>query len=102
MWDSGSPTVSMDTLSQPKSQGGKKLLNIKARNEAIELMKIKTYLNLAANRPRWAKVANTLIAKSIPASHKVEDDISATNMFLQSWSPTMNCNSKMPAPLVRM
>ncbi|KAF9537727.1 hypothetical protein CPC08DRAFT_609668, partial [Agrocybe pediades] len=51
MWDDKSPMVGMETLCAPVQAGGKNLLDIKARNEAIELMKVKTYLSKPENRP---------------------------------------------------
>lgn len=45
------PTVGMDTLVKPIKEGGKKLLDIKACNKAIELMKTKRFLDLGETRP---------------------------------------------------
>lgn len=44
------PTASMEMLHRPIAQGGEKLLDIKSRNKAIELMKTKRYLNLGETR----------------------------------------------------
>lgn len=52
MWgESSCPTIGLDTLMLPHERGGKKVLNIRSRNEVIELMKVKRYLNLGPNRP---------------------------------------------------
>ena len=46
LWgDDTKPTVGIDTLQLPYERGGKKLLNLSIRNDAIELMKVKRYLN---------------------------------------------------------
>ncbi|KAF9554105.1 hypothetical protein CPC08DRAFT_644739 [Agrocybe pediades] len=92
MWDDKSPMVGMETLCAPVEAGGKGLLDIKARNEAIELVKVRTYLSKPENRPRWAFVADRLIAQSSPLSQNVSDDLKV-NPFLQSWSPglTVRC-----------
>jgi len=69
LWDNTSAMVNLETMTQPISKGGKKILDIKSRNEAIELMKIKSYLNFSPEHPRWAKVADMLIAEiSLKAS----------------------------------
>ncbi|KIY69343.1 hypothetical protein CYLTODRAFT_337003, partial [Cylindrobasidium torrendii FP15055 ss-10] len=34
--------------------GGRKILDIKSRNKAIQVMWLKSYLNLSSTRPRWA------------------------------------------------
>ncbi|TDL17428.1 hypothetical protein BD410DRAFT_816480 [Rickenella mellea] len=41
MWGDSAPLVGAATLTSPISDGGKKLLDIEARNQAIELMKVK-------------------------------------------------------------
>jgi hypothetical protein len=46
LWDGASAMVNLETMTQPTTRGGKRVLDIKARNEAIELMKVKFYLNL--------------------------------------------------------
>ncbi|EIW57570.1 uncharacterized protein TRAVEDRAFT_98723, partial [Trametes versicolor FP-101664 SS1] len=45
------PRVAREALYQRHSSGGLNLLDIKARNEAIDLMWLKSYLNLTRDRP---------------------------------------------------
>ncbi|KAJ7185337.1 hypothetical protein C8R46DRAFT_817874, partial [Mycena filopes] len=40
MWSGKSSPVSLETLMAPRSHGGKNLLNLEARNEALDLMKL--------------------------------------------------------------
>ncbi|KAJ7139963.1 hypothetical protein C8R43DRAFT_820840, partial [Mycena crocata] len=40
MWSGKSSPVQRETLMAPRTQGGKKLLDLKARNEALQLMKL--------------------------------------------------------------
>ena len=48
LWDDGKgPRISLDLLKQPKSRGGLNVLDLQARNEAIDLMWLKEYLNFA-------------------------------------------------------
>ncbi|KAF9553195.1 hypothetical protein CPC08DRAFT_738004 [Agrocybe pediades] len=101
MWDDKSPMVGMETLCAPIAEGGKGLLDIRARNEAIELMKVKTYLSKPEDRPRWAFVADRLIAQSSPVSQNVSDNLK-TNPFLQSWSPGLTARSALPDSLKKM
>ena len=49
--DSKKPMISIDRLSKPITEGGIKLIDIPARNEAIELMWLKSYLDLSEKRP---------------------------------------------------
>ncbi|KAJ8455816.1 hypothetical protein ONZ51_g12320 [Trametes cubensis] len=86
VWGPGKKaTINRDTLMLPVSQGGLNMLDIKARNEAIELMWLKTYLNLSENRPDWAYLADILIAKAIMAESRCVDADARINTFLQTW-----------------
>ena len=103
MWDDQKPMISLDTIEKPHLKGGKKVLDLLSRNEAIELMKTKAYLNLGPNRPRWAYVADSLINKNIPKSQRVSDERSKENMFLQNWSTTVRQGkTSLPQSLRRM
>jgi len=37
------------------------LIDIKARNEAIEIMWLRTYLDFSPTRPKWAKITDLII-----------------------------------------
>lgn len=87
IWGGGEithPTVGMETLIRPIEEGGKKLLDIKTRNEAIELMKAKRFLDLSETRPTWAKIADSLIHISLKKKWKLQDDGTYHNIFLQT------------------
>lgn len=84
--DVSHPTVGLETLSRPIEQGGKKLLDLKARNEAIELMKTKRFLDLSNKRLTWAKIADQLIETNLLKKWKLERDGAYKNIFLQSLS----------------
>ncbi|KIJ53604.1 hypothetical protein M422DRAFT_154796 [Sphaerobolus stellatus SS14] len=50
LWgESKSPPINLETMYADTASGGKKILNIKVRNHAIELGKIKAYLNFGEN-----------------------------------------------------
>ncbi|PPQ71789.1 hypothetical protein CVT25_005500 [Psilocybe cyanescens] len=51
MWDGGSSMVNATTLSRQVKEGGKDLLDLEARNDAIELMKLRSYLAAPDERP---------------------------------------------------
>ena len=50
IWDGKKPSISMERLSKPVEEGGIKLLDIQARNEAIEITWLPAYLNLSETR----------------------------------------------------
>lgn len=84
IWGGAShPTVGLETLSKSIKQGGKKLLDLRIRNDAIKLMKVKRYLNLSKTRPTWAKVADSLMKMNLNKRWRVEDDRAYQNVFLQ-------------------
>ena len=76
------PRLGMNHLEQKTEEGGIKLLNIKNRNEAIEIVWLKNYLNLTSSRPTWAYVTDILINETTPASL---DENTRHNAFLQNW-----------------
>ena len=83
MWeDDSSPRIALNYLSLPPQEGGLNLLDIHARNEAIEIIWLKTYLNFTPSRPAWATVTDLIINKAAPpgTSH-----LARMNTFLQTW-----------------
>lgn len=97
----------MDTVNQAQmytthEKGGKKVLNIKARNKAIHLTWLKAYLNLGEDRATWTYFADTLITTDIPPSHGVDDSPESRVMpIIQSWS-TRKKGSTLPEDLKMM
>ena len=85
MWEetSHAPRLSMAHLESEKSIGGVKLLNLKIRNEAIELIWLKEYLNLTQTRATWAHVTDILINETTPTN--LDEDM-RVNAFLQKWN----------------
>jgi len=54
--DDSSPRIANETLRNPISEGGLDLLDLEVRNEAINIMWLKTYLNFSPKHPEWAIV----------------------------------------------
>jgi len=85
IWDNArTPPISMDRLYQSVSDGGINLLDITSRNHAIEITWLKPFLDLSAQRPAWAFIADTLINNLKPDGIRSPKDI---NLFLQTWNP---------------
>ena len=84
IWDDANhvPRLGMNHLSNAKDIGGLKLLNLKTRNEAIEIIWLRDYLNLTGTRPTWAFVTDVLINETMPPTLDEETRI---NAFLQNW-----------------
>ncbi|KAF5376091.1 hypothetical protein D9615_007753 [Tricholomella constricta] len=86
IWAEKRSPINAETLFAPIELGGRGLLDLWARNEAIAVMWLKSYLNLGPDRPLWALVADTLLARDTPASEGNVDPKVRQNIFLQSWT----------------
>ena len=86
------PTISMQHMSSGISEGGKKVLDIYARNEAIQLTWVQAYLKLDETRPKWALIADEILKCDIPGEPKTlaETPNARINQFLQSWHSRTN------------
>lgn len=60
--------------------GGKKLLNIRVNNEAIELMKAQNYLKIGQDYPKQAIIADKIISTKI--TKKKAGNSLKLNLFL--------------------
>ena len=77
-------------------------MDIESRNEAIELMKLKFYLKMDNQRPKWAYVADKIIAKSAPQDQQATDESSKSNILMQTWKTSTGKKSNMPIGLKKM
>jgi len=85
IWEEGEkPRIAPEFLQQPKEMGGLNILDIRARNEAIDLMWLKSYLNFSPRHQPWAAVTDLIIDASVQT-----DTIASVrkNTFLQCWDP---------------
>jgi ribonuclease HI/exonuclease III len=100
IWDGKQPAIALDTLQLTKEEGGLGLLDIGARNTAIQVMWLQAYLDFSPSRPDWALVTDVLINKIIPPKVSWESEI--VNPFLQSWnSPTQGDRFKLLPQFVK-
>ncbi|KAJ7180856.1 hypothetical protein C8R46DRAFT_885735, partial [Mycena filopes] len=96
---SKSSPVQREMLNAPVTEGGKNMFDIEARNEALHLMRLKSYLELdPQKRPTWAYISDDRMAKMDKLTSKVQAG-SHVNMFLQHWSPL---RKKLPPHLKNM
>ncbi|KAA1466710.1 hypothetical protein DENSPDRAFT_856326 [Dentipellis sp. KUC8613] len=102
LWpDRHSAAIDPKYLYRSPDHGSLGLLDVKARNEAIELMWLKSYLDLSTSRPAWAFVADTLINRLTPPH---VTDLTVMNTFLQTWTPPLQGAraNTLPPSLLRM
>jgi ribonuclease HI/exonuclease III len=94
IWDGKQPAIALETLQLTKEEGGIGLIDIGARNTAIQVMWLKAYLDLTPTRPDWALVTDILINKIIPP--KISWEVELMNPFLQTWdAPTQGDRFKL-------
>ena len=87
LWEKdSSPRIALNLLQGPKSCGGLDLLDVRARNEAIELMWLKSYLDFSPSRPEWATVTDLILAATARPSTIMR---ARKNPFLQTWKATL-------------
>jgi hypothetical protein len=101
IWGGDRAQITLKQTRENFKKGGIKLLDIQARNDAIDIMWLKKYLDLSPSHPLWASIADILIEDSIAKSNSTDQNVTI-NTYLQSWSPSMNVNSKLPPDLKRM
>ena len=94
IWDDGrGPRITMDLLHHPKEAGGLNILDIKARNEAIDLMWLKSYLDFSPNRQPWAAITDLIINAAAP---KITVAQARENPFLQCWNAPARGSRDVP------
>jgi hypothetical protein len=81
--DDSSPRIANKTLRNPIMEGSLDLLDLEIRNEAINIMWLKTYLDFSPKRPEWATITDLIIEASAP-ERLVKTAI--INPFLQQWT----------------
>jgi hypothetical protein len=85
IWDDKrSPPISLERLQRPCSEGGIHLLDLHARNVAINTTWLSSYLELSNSRPTWAFLTDAIINRLQPKGIRSTPDL---NTFLTTWSP---------------
>ncbi|KAL7277489.1 hypothetical protein ACG7TL_008410 [Trametes sanguinea] len=93
------PPISDEQLHKTWSSGGIDLLDLQARNDAIQIMWLKSYLAIGMNRQPWAYVMDDLMAMAVAKDASLKDRDLRMNCFLQGWSPKA---SALPKPVKEM
>ncbi|KAF9782885.1 hypothetical protein BJ322DRAFT_978401, partial [Thelephora terrestris] len=86
------PTISIAQMSSSMEKGGKKVLDIQARNEAIQLTWVQSYLKTGVDRPTWAYIADEIFRNDVPGelTSLLENPEARENQFLQTWHSRIN------------
>ncbi|KAF9026934.1 hypothetical protein BDZ89DRAFT_952605 [Hymenopellis radicata] len=93
--------VSISTLHAPRSAGGMNLLNLAHRNDAVSLVRLRSYLRMADRAP-WAIIADELLKLSMTADDRRRlNSFHIDNMFLQGWNVALKGPNAHLPPAVR-
>jgi len=93
LWNDKYPTVNIHKMHAPIDEGGRGILDLVSRNEAIAIMWLKSYLNFGPNRATWTYFADEIISQNISNSSIIPEEKVWLNIFLQSW---ITLKSKLP------
>jgi ribonuclease HI len=89
VWEKEVSSMKIDGLSIEIEKGGRKILDIRARNDAINLMWVKDYLRMNTNRPKWAYMADEIFRMKRPKRAKsAPEEVANWNPFTQDWQPS--------------
>lgn len=94
-------TIATSTLHQERDQGGLKLLDIEARNEAIDTVRLRTYLSTGEQRPQWCKIADLLLGEAAVRKYRNVGPKMLRNPFTQQWRVNL-AHKGLPENLRRM
>src|SRR5260370_1400467 len=76
MWGSDTPPpIAMNHLTRPQNVGGRNILDLKAQNEAISIMKLKKLLDYSGDCPTASDTAIAIIMAAIPKSLQEKNNI---------------------------
>ncbi|KAL4255512.1 hypothetical protein AB1N83_014246 [Pleurotus pulmonarius] len=83
-WGEKRSPIKEAAIHMPVEYGGQGVLDIQARNEAIQIMWVKEYLKLQ-DRPLWTYFADRILAQNARKSDENVPLDLRVNMFLQNW-----------------
>ncbi len=88
LWDDkSSPPVALEHVCLSVARGGLGMIDLAARNEAIDVMWLKAYLSFGEERPVWAYLVDDLYASLVTKACRPSLPELRINPFLQKWRP---------------
>jgi len=101
LWEGKKGKVSWSEAIRNREEGGLAIPDIKARVEAIQMTWLKKYLAPEAKRPRWAYIVDSIIAKNIAKTPRIEPK-SRISWGLQRWNESKAKWNKIPKDIKEM
>ena len=88
VWGKERATMGIKDVARDPERGGRKIMDIAKRNEAIDLMWVKQYLNMGPDRPKWAFMMDEIFRIERPKRAKeTHQMIESWNPLIQDWKP---------------
>ena len=102
VWDGKRARISDSTMHSNVLLGGKQILNIRARNEAIDLWNIQAYLTQGPHRPSWCYFVDFILAKWLENGYMHVHPGQIMNVFLQNVHLPISSETRLPDQIKRM
>jgi len=91
VWGKERASMNIENIAKDIDKGGRKIMNVSRRNEAIDLMWVKQYLNMGKERPKWAYMMDEIFRNERPKRAKeTPQEIGKWNPLIQNWKPKLN------------
>ncbi len=95
------PPVSMEWACAAPELGGLGILDLEARNEAVDLTWARSYLQYGSGRPMWAYVVDDICARTVTVDCPVKEQSVRVNPFTQGWRPKVTALPKSIQTMIR-
>jgi hypothetical protein len=102
LWDGKRARISSSAMYSHVSEGGKQILNIRARNEAIDLWNLQTYLTQGPQRASWCYFMDFILAKWLETSYLNVQPGQIINVFLQNIHLPISSQTPLPDQIKKM
>jgi hypothetical protein len=84
LWEGKKPRIAHQTMCLPLNEGGKQILDIQARNEAIDLWNLKEFLREGDDRANWPFFVERTVINRWNMNQTANKHGSLYNIFLQN------------------
>lgn len=84
LWQGKKPRIAHRTMCLPLNEGGKQILDLRSRNEAIDLWNLKEFLREGEDRANWSFFAEHTIIQRWDASQSIRNRGAMYHIFLQN------------------
>jgi hypothetical protein len=102
LWDGKRARVSHETMILDTAQGGKQVLDIPARNEAIDLWNLQSYLTQGSERASWCFFVDYILVNFLEKSYLNIRPGQILNTFLQDVHIPISSRTPLPEDVKRM